>query len=83
MNDGPPGSPLLGGVLWSANPPIYKIGWLSVSSEARKQGVGTELLNYVFTLVESPAEVLVTTFGKDVVDGHPPESSMRDLDLFR
>jgi hypothetical protein len=38
-NDGPPGSPLLGGLLWSSNAPVYKISWLSVSSQARKQGV--------------------------------------------
>lgn len=71
LNDGTPGSPLLGGLLWSSNPPVYKIGWLSVSSEARKQGVATELLNYVFGLVETPAEVVVTTFGDEVVDGRP------------
>lgn len=70
-NDGPPGGPLLGGLLWSSKRPVYKIGWLSVCSEARKQGVATELLNYMFGLVETPAEIEVTTFGDDVVDGRP------------
>lgn len=69
--DGPPGSPLLGGLLWSSTPPVYKIGWLSVSSQAREQGVATKLLNYVFALVKAPAEIFVTTFGEDVDDGQP------------
>ncbi|OPG15394.1 hypothetical protein B2M26_11945 [Ferroacidibacillus organovorans] len=71
LNDGLPGSPILGGLLWSSNPPAYKIGWLSVSTKARKQGVATELLNYVFRLVETPAEVVVTTFGDNVIEGRP------------
>jgi ribosomal protein S18 acetylase RimI-like enzyme len=71
LNDGLLGSPLLGGLLWSSNPPTYKISWLAVSVKARKQRVATELLNHVFRLVEAPAEVLVTTFGEDVADGQP------------
>ncbi|WP_274362840.1 GNAT family N-acetyltransferase [Paenibacillus thermotolerans] len=70
-NDGPSGSPLLGGLLWSSNAPVYKIVWLSVASQARKHGVASKLLHYVLRSVEAPAEVFVTTFGEEVADGQP------------
>ncbi|WP_256760444.1 GNAT family N-acetyltransferase [Cohnella sp. WQ 127256] len=71
-NDGPPGSSLLGGLLFSSSAaPLYNIGWLAVASRARKSGVATALMTYVLTLVPSPAEVTVTTFGTDIADGLP------------
>jgi GNAT superfamily N-acetyltransferase len=71
-NDGGPGAPLLGGVLFSSsNAPIYKIHWLSVSSHARQQGVGSAILRHILSLVKPPAEVVVTTFGEDIPDGQP------------
>ncbi len=66
---GPPGAPLLGGLLWSPHPPVYTVGWLSVASGARRQGVASALLQHVLALVTPPAEIVVTTFGEDVVDG--------------
>ncbi|WNQ12344.1 GNAT family N-acetyltransferase [Paenibacillus aurantius] len=70
--DGMPGTRLLGGILFSSsNAPIYKIGWLSVSSKARNTGVASKLLRHVLELVMAPAEVLVTTFGDDIPDGQP------------
>lgn len=70
--DGYPGAPLLGGVLFSSsNAPIYKIHWLSVSSHARQQGVGSAILKHILRLVKHPAEVVVTTFGEDIPDGQP------------
>ncbi|QRG67400.1 GNAT family N-acetyltransferase [Brevibacillus choshinensis] len=71
-NNGFPGSRLLGGVLFSSlRAPSYKIGWLSVSSQSRNQGVATALLKHILSLVDVPAEVFVTTFGDDISDGRP------------
>jgi GNAT superfamily N-acetyltransferase len=67
--DGPPGTPLLAGILFSAKPPSYRIGWLAVAERSRRQGLGTAMLTHVMGLVEHPAEVAVTTFGPDVRDG--------------
>ena len=38
--DGRPGDPLLGGLLFSLDPPIYRIGWLAVAELHRRQGIG-------------------------------------------
>lgn len=71
-SNGPPGSNLLGGLLFSSsNAPNYKIGWLSVSSQSRRIGVATVLLNHCLRLVVSPAKVSVITFGEDTIDGQP------------
>jgi ribosomal protein S18 acetylase RimI-like enzyme len=71
-NDGLPGSRLLGGILFSSsNAPNYKIGWLSVSSQARNNGIAAALLSHILKLVDVPAEVSVTTFGDDISDGRP------------
>lgn len=60
--DGPPGAPLLGGLLFSAGPPVYTIGWLAVAEDARRRGVGRALVAHVTGLVQAPAELVVTTF---------------------
>ncbi|GIP37377.1 N-acetyltransferase [Paenibacillus sp. J31TS4] len=71
-NDGLPGSKLLGGLLFSSsNAPNYKIGWLSVSSQARNKGVATALVGHVLRRTPAPAEVTVITFGEDSPDGQP------------
>lgn len=71
-NDGLPGSRLLGGILFSAsNAPRYKVGWLSVSAQARNKGIATALLRHILKLIDVPAEVVVTTFGYDIPDGQP------------
>lgn len=71
-NDGLAGSRLLGGILFSAsNAPKYKIGWLSVSSQARNKGIATALIRHILKLVDVPSEVVVTTFGNDIPDGQP------------
>jgi ribosomal protein S18 acetylase RimI-like enzyme len=70
--DGSPGSRLLGGVLFSSsNAPNYKIGWLSVSTQARNNGVATALLKHILTIVEIHSEISVITFGDDIPDGRP------------
>lgn len=63
--DGPPSTPLLAGILFSAKPPSYKIGWMAVAESSRRQGLGTVLLTHVMGLVQRPAEVTVTTFGPE------------------
>ncbi|WP_134682836.1 GNAT family N-acetyltransferase [Brevibacillus migulae] len=69
-HDGLPGSRLLGGVFFSAtHAPLYKIGWLAVSSKARNKGVATALVGHLLQLVAVPAEVSMITFGEDVADG--------------
>jgi GNAT superfamily N-acetyltransferase len=69
--DGPPGAPLLGGLLYSPKPPIYTIGWLAVAGTARRSGIGRALVEHVFRLAELPAEFVVTTFGADRAEGLP------------
>ncbi|MCR8645544.1 GNAT family N-acetyltransferase [Paenibacillus sp. N1-5-1-14] len=70
--DGLPGSPLLGAMLFNtAHAPTFKIGWLAVSSQAKKTGVATALMDHVMQLISPPAEVTVITFGEDIPDGQP------------
>jgi ribosomal protein S18 acetylase RimI-like enzyme len=71
VGDGTPGSLLLGGLLWSAKPHHYKISWLAVCSKFRQRGAARALVNHALALVDPPADVWVTTFGEDVVDGCP------------
>jgi GNAT superfamily N-acetyltransferase len=70
-NDELPGSKIIGGLLFSKKHPIYTIGWLAVSKSKRRLGVGTLLLEYALSQVKKPAELLVTTFGEDSIDGLP------------
>jgi GNAT superfamily N-acetyltransferase len=69
--DGPPGVSLLGGLLFSPKPPVYTIGWLAVTQQYRRHGIGQRLVEYVLDLVTPPAELVVTTFGADNVAGEP------------
>jgi GNAT superfamily N-acetyltransferase len=69
--DGPPGAPLLGGLLFSPKPPVYTIGWLAVTGRCRRRGIGHRLVEHVLGLAEPPAEFVVTTFGADHPEGEP------------
>jgi GNAT superfamily N-acetyltransferase len=69
--DGPPGAPLLGGLLFSPKPPLYTIGWLAITAQHRRCGIGQSLVAHVVRLVEAPAEFVVTTFGRDHPEGEP------------
>jgi GNAT superfamily N-acetyltransferase len=62
---------LPGGLLFSPKPPVYTIGWLAVAQRCRRQGIGQSLVEYVLGLVETPAELVVTTFGADNPAGEP------------
>ena len=68
-SDGPAGADLQAGLLFSTKPPVYKIGWISVSKDHRRSGLGTALLEHVTHTVNMPAKIIVTTFGPDVVGG--------------
>lgn len=69
--DGPPGTPLMGGLFFSSKPPTYKIGWLVVAEMWRRIGVARLLVEHVFGLVQPPAEMTVVTFAKDQPGGEP------------
>lgn len=66
---GPPGSPLLAGMLWTADPPRYHIGWLAVAERARRQGIGRRLLDHLLARVSIPSTVRLTTFAPGVRGG--------------
>lgn len=68
-DDGPPGAPLLGGILLGSHPPRYEIDWLAVEQQSRRQGVGHVLLSHVLSLIEPPAEVMLLTFAAGIEDG--------------
>lgn len=70
-DDGPPGTPLMGGVLFSPKPSKYEIGWLSVAQKWRRHGVGRLLVEHVFGLVQPPAEMVVISFGDEIEAGQP------------
>jgi ribosomal protein S18 acetylase RimI-like enzyme len=59
-NNGPPGVPLVGGLLFS--PQRLQIGWLAVAQKYRRSGAGQLLVEKAFSLVNPPAEVMVITF---------------------
>ena len=65
------GALLMGGLFLSFRPPEYHIRWLSVDQRWRRRGIGTVLLEYVFDLIKPPAELFVTTFGEDHLEGQP------------
>ncbi|HYF62464.1 MAG TPA: GNAT family N-acetyltransferase [Herpetosiphonaceae bacterium] len=72
--NGEPGSPIIGGMLFSAKPPIYKIGWLAITSTQRGRGIGKALVAHAIRQVQPPAELRVTTFGPDITEGQAARS---------
>jgi GNAT superfamily N-acetyltransferase len=76
---GPAGAPLLGGLLWSAHPPLYRIGWLAVSAAARRRGVGRRLVTAALEWALPPATVEVVTFGADNPGGMPARHFYQQL----
>jgi GNAT superfamily N-acetyltransferase len=49
----------------------YRIGWLAVTAQARRRGVGGLLVEHACALVEPPATLEVITFGEDIAPGQP------------
>lgn len=81
-DDGPPGSPLLGGMLYSPKPPRWTIGWLAVAQAARRRGVGLLLVEDFLALITPPAELVVTTFGADNAAGLPARAFYERLGFY-
>jgi GNAT superfamily N-acetyltransferase len=77
-NDGPPGAPLCGGLLFSTrHHPVYQIGWLAVAETWQRFGVGRALVMHACGLVTPPAEVIVTSFDAYTPGGEPWIRSLR------
>lgn len=74
-DDGPPGAPLLGGLLWFPDPPRYKLGWLAVAEQARRRGIARLLVDDALARVVRPATIRLTTFA----DGAPEGEAARRL----
>ncbi len=69
--DGPPGSPLLGGLIAGDHAPPHAIGWLAVAERARRAGIGRALVEHMLSTIDSPAEISVLTFADGVAGGEP------------
>jgi GNAT superfamily N-acetyltransferase len=72
--DGPPGTPLLGGLLFSPRRPDRpddRIGWLAVAERSRRCGIGRLLVAHACNLVQPPAVLVVDTFAEDLEPGRP------------
>jgi ribosomal protein S18 acetylase RimI-like enzyme len=67
--EGGAGTPLLGGLLWSAHPPKYEIGWLVVSTSSRRRGVGRALVEHALHTVKGSAVVAVNSFAEGFPGG--------------
>jgi len=71
-DDGPPGSPLMGGLLFSATRrPEYELGWLVVAPRWRRFGVARALVDYAIAQIPPPAELMVKTFVAGDQGGEP------------
>ena len=71
VDDGPPGTALVGGMLFAKRPPGYEIAWLAVASAHRRFGAGIALVRHAQSLTPAGGELTVVTFGADVVEGAP------------
>lgn len=60
---------ILGGLMWSAHPPDYEIGWLAVADGHRDLGIGRLLVRHALSLAPSASVVTVTTFAPEVSGG--------------
>ena len=68
-NNGPPGVPLLGGVLLSQGPTQWEISWIGVAHHRQRQGVGSALLKHALAQVNRPGKVVLLTFGPGLPQG--------------
>lgn len=70
--DGAPGRPLMGALLFSAtHAPHYTIGWLAVAQRWQRQGVAQMLVEHCFQRIQPPADLSVVTFGEENLAGRP------------
>lgn len=63
--NGPPKTPLMGGLLLSPRPPKYEIAWLAVAARWRRRGVGRALVAHALDGIAPPAEVVLITFASN------------------
>lgn len=78
-NDGPPGTRLAGGLLFSGSQPEYILGWLVVTEKWRRNGIARLMAERAFETVQSPSRVLVTTFRDDEECGIPALAFYKSL----
>ncbi len=69
--DGPPGTALMGAIMFSGSGSSYKIGWLAVAKRSRRNGVGRRLMELVLALAVPPATITVNTFREEEQEGQP------------
>ena len=70
--DGPPGTMLCGGLLFSiSHHPVYQIVWLVVAAKWQRFGIARALVLHACALVTPPAEVIVTSFDAETSGGEP------------
>lgn len=81
VDDGSVGSELMGGLLFSCRPPIYRIGWLAVAKTWRRKGVATVLIDHVLPQIVPPANLMVTAFGTDNDAGAPARYFYEQMDF--
>ncbi len=73
------GSRLLGGLLLSPRPPLYRVGWLAVTESERRSGLGRALLARALDEVPAGADILVITFGPEVAGGESARAFYRKM----
>lgn len=62
-NDGPPGSSILGGAIYSKSESRGLIHWLAVAEISRRKGTGRALINEVKKACQGCGEIQVETIG--------------------
>ena len=65
--DGPPGSPLCGGIAISKK--RNQIAWLAVAEKQRRKGYGQALLEYALDNLNPQEDIWVQTFDDAVIEG--------------
>jgi GNAT superfamily N-acetyltransferase len=68
-DDGPPGSPLCGGIAISKSK--NEIGWFAVAERHRGKGFGKALLRHALEHLDRQQEIRVQTFDETISDGRP------------
>jgi ADP-ribose pyrophosphatase YjhB (NUDIX family)/ribosomal protein S18 acetylase RimI-like enzyme len=78
-DDGPPGTPLMGGLMFGPKPPKYELAFLAVAERWRRQGVASALVKQFFTRVIRPANVVLLTFADTEPTGQAATAFYRHL----
>jgi ribosomal protein S18 acetylase RimI-like enzyme len=78
-NDGPSGSPLLGGLLFTSTRDGFRIGWLAVVKEYRRHGIASRLVEHALARIDKSSVVEVTTFGPRDPTGDAARAFYRKL----